>query len=87
MTTRASWIRSLASFKKQSSFLVTFALQVVSQGRIGVFRQAVGKFIQAREKRAKVGLGVGAPHAGRGEFQFPQCEKNLPFEGAHAQDD
>src|SRR6185437_2410774 len=55
-------ILRITSFEPQPRFLVTFFVQIMQQIRRGIFGKLPGQFIQAREHRQQVGLGIRGGH-------------------------
>ena len=67
--------------------LITFAVEVVEQIRLGVAREFAGESVNAGKKGREIGLGVGGRHLRHRALQFQQGVKNAAFSlGYHGAD-
>ena len=62
----------IAPLQIKSRFLITFFVQIMHQGRVGIARHLARQFIQPIEKGQETGLRVRHGHRFHGAFQFDQ---------------
>lgn len=73
----------IASHQEQSGFFVTFFVQVVEQGWIGVTWKHGGLLIDFFENAHQVWLPLFRCQLGHGLFEFVQAFQNVGFQCRH----
>ncbi len=58
MTAISNLIFRIAVLQKQPRLLVAFLVQIMQQRRVGIARQLLRQFINAREQRQRLGFGL-----------------------------